>query len=363
MIGGSMDDDSFSEATFDVRYQYVAGAVPADGPCDSCASGCFVNGASCANAEGCEWWGCWQWDELPPGRFIADFVQNTAAAGAVPMITQYIWHSVAGYVEGEAEVDALDDGDQVSAYLADHRFLCQVMAEDGSITAILHIEPDLWGYGHQISDDPSTIPAAVSAASAAECAGLPDTFAGLAECMVAIARAEAPNVLVGLHASAWGAGHDALINADPGFDLAGHAVETADFMSALGASDTDVIVVEMSDRDAGYNDRWWDASDGTLPNFEQAISWAGALGEELGLAPLWWQIPYGHIGLENVCNRYEDNRVDYVFDHPEDFAVGGALGMAFGAGAECMSSPATDDGHFVSRAIDYFDAPAPLCGP
>lgn len=75
-------------------------------------------------------------------------------------------------------------------------------------------------------------------------------------------------------------------------------------------------------------------------------------------------MPYGHVGLENVCDRYEDNRVDYFFDHPVQFAQAGALGIAFGAGAGCMTTPATDDGHFVDRASTYLSSVRPpLCGP
>jgi hypothetical protein len=280
------------------------------------------------------------------------------------MITQYIWFSVAGNVEGRDEIAALDDGPRLSAYLADFRFLCQVMAEAPDITAILHIEPDLWGYGNQVNDSPAAIPAAVSAASAAECAGQPDTLAGLARCMLAIARAEAPNVLVGFHASAWGAGHDALMNSDRGFDLVGHGNDTAAYMRALGAGDADLVVVEMSDRDAAYGGRWWDETNATLPNFEQAILWVRTLGEGLGLAPLWWQVPYGHMGLPNACDQYEDNRVDYFFDHSAELATGGALGIAFGAGAGCMTTAETDDGHFLARAAEYYgSAPPLLCGP
>ncbi|MBW2260801.1 MAG: hypothetical protein JRG91_02425 [Deltaproteobacteria bacterium] len=363
LLGGSMRDEEFALAPFDLRYHYVAGDVPEGGPCEDCASGCTVAGASCAGG-GCPWWGCWQWDALPPGRFVADFVSNAHEAGAVPMITYYIWFSVAGDVEGAPEVAALADGSLVERFLADFRFLCQVMNEDPSIPTLIHVEPDLWGYGHQVDSDPASIPAAVSAASAPECSGLADTMEGLARCMLAIARAEAPAVRVGFHASAWGAGNDALVNTDPGFDLAGHAATTAAFMRALGAADADLIVVEMSDRDAGFNDRWWDETNATLPSFTQAISWVSTLGDELGLAPLWWQVPYGHEGLENDCDRYEDNRVDYFFDHPHEFAAGGALGIAFGAGAGCMTTPETDDGHFTGRAEDYHASDRPvLCGP
>ena len=83
----------------------------------------------------------------------------------------------------------------------------------------------------------------------------------------------------------------------------------------------------------------------------------------MGLPTLWWQVPYGHVGLENTCDRYEDNRVDYVFDHPERFAEIGSVGVVFGAGAGCMTTPASDDGHFVGRAQEFFAGEAPcLCG-
>jgi len=361
MVGGAMDDGEFDLAPFDLRYHYVAGDVP-DAPCASCASGCFARGSSCAGG-GCPWWGCWQWDALPPGRFVADFVASTAGSGAVPMITYYIWFSVAGDVEGSSEVAALADAARTARYLADFRFLCQVIDESPTVATIVHVEPDLWGYGHQVSDDPATIPAAVSAASDPSCAGLPDTMVGLVGCMLAIARDEAPSVLVAFHASAWGAGADALMNSDAGFDLSGHALETSAFMRALGAAQGDLVVVEMSDRDAGFNDRWWDPTNAALPHFHQAIDWASTMADDLGLAHLWWQIPYGHTGLENVCDRYEDNRVDYFFDNPGEFAGAGALGIAFGAGAGCMTTPATDDGHFVDRASAYLSGTRPpLCG-
>ena len=364
LIGGSMSDDAFDQAPFDLRYRYLAGAVPAGGPCTDCASGCTVNGQSCDNAHGCDWWGCWQWDQDPPGRYVADIVDAVRAAGAIPMITYYIWFSVADQVEGAPEIAALTDGSRVADYLADFRFLCQVLAEAPDGPVILHLEPDLWGYGEQVNTDPTQIQVALSAAGDPACAGLGDHFAGFARCLTAIARQVAPHALVALHASAWGAGHDAYTETDDTFDFADHAQRTAQYLLALGAADTDLVVVEMSDRDAGYNNRWWDPDNLTRPHFHQAIDWVATLGETLGLAPLWWQVPYGHMGLENTCDRYEDNRVDYVFDHPEELATGGALGVAFGAGASCMTTPDTDDGYFLGRAATWFQSDRPpLCGP
>ncbi len=365
IIGGSMRDEDFSVAPFDMRYQYLAGDVPVNGPCLSCAHDCSVRGQSCANADGgCAWWGCWQWDEIPPGQFVRDFIEKVDSSGAIPLITYYVWFSVAGDVETAPEIAALQNGDRVRDYLADFRFLCSILGEYPAIPIFLHLEPDLWGYGHQVNKDPTLIPVALSSAGIPACSGLGNHFAGFAQCLLTIVRTEAPQVLLGFHASAWGAGHDALMTTDPSVDLNAHAEETATYLRSLGADAGDFIVVEMSDRDAGFNGRWWDPTNMTRPHFHQAIGWVQHMSETLGLPSLWWQVPYGHLGLPNICDQYEDNRVDYVFDHPEEFAAAGSLGVLFGAGAECMTTPATDGGHFLDRASQWYASERPLlCGP
>ncbi len=364
LVGGSMEDAPFMAAPFDIRYRYLAGEVPAPGTCASCASGCSIGGTSCANSgPGCAWWGCWQYDVPPPGRYVADFVTATRAAHAIPMISYYVWFSVAGNVEGAPEIAALTDGTRTRRYLADWRFLCNTLRATDTGPVILHVEPDLWGYAEQVNQDPSMIPAAVSAAGLSECAGLPDTVAGFARCMLAIARADAPAALVAFHASAWGAGDDALYTTNAGFDVNAHADRTAAFMRALGAADGDLVVIEMSDRDAGFNHHWFDATNATVPNYTRALAWQSRLGTDLGLATLYWQVPYGHTGLPDICDRYQDNRVEYFFAHPGEFAAAGTLGIAFGAGANCQTTPSSDDGFFVSHAMGYYTGTRPcLCG-
>ena len=357
LVGGDMDDASFAQAPFDWRAVYIANDVPENGPCASCAVGCTVNGQSCAN-NGCGWWGCWQSDSLPPGRYAVDFITATEAAGALPWLTYYVWHYVASETEGWPEVAALNDPSLVRPYLEDWRFFCRRVAEATDGPVFLHVEPDLWGFGEQVNENPEAIPAVVSAATAAECAAEPNTMGGLARCMLAIARAEAPGALVGFHASAWGAGADAIHNSNPGFDLLGHAEATAAFLTKLGAGAGDFVAVEMSDRDAAEDGRWWDVSDQVLPDFEQARDWVRAVAEGIGLAPVWWQVPYGSARLPNVCGRYRDNRVDYVFDWPERFATD-ALGVLFGSGGPCSTDPGDDRGHFIDRAGTYFAGPPP----
>ena len=65
----------------------------------------------------------------------------------------------------------------------------------------------------------------------------------------------------------------------------------------------------------------------------------------------------------NTCGAFEDNRLDYVFDHPDRFARAGSIGIVFGAGEPCMTRPATDGGHFLARAAAFPESAPPLCRP
>ena len=351
LVGGQMDDTSFRDAQPDVRYHYATGGVPADGPPSTCDAPYRVLGES--------WWGCWgQAQQLPPGQWARRFLQDTAAAGAVPLVSYYQWYFVTGYSEGRPEIEALTDGELLRSYLRDYRFLCQTMGE-ADVRAILHIEPDLWGFARVHWATPTDIPVALSDAGIPECAGLPDTMTGLGCCLLAIARAQAPKVLVGFHATGW----NALANRYPQFDVPADARATAEFLRALGADQGDLVVVEMSNCDAGSPSGWWyDAANQTLPHFTQAMTWAQQVSATLGLGHLWWQIPYGHMGLDDTPTQYRDNRLDYFFDHPEEFSRAGAVGMVFGTGCGNATSPSTDGGHFVERAQCYKQTGGvPLC--
>src|SRR5205085_12002958 len=136
----------------------------------------------------------------------------------------------------------------------------------GSRAALLHIEPDLWGYAEKANSDPHQVAAAVSRANSADCAGQEDSVAGLGRCLIGMVRKYAPNAKVGLHASSWGTGIDTHENTNPSFDIQGEAQKLADFLLACGAGDSDYVVVEASDRDAGYyrslgKNAFWDATD------------------------------------------------------------------------------------------------------
>jgi len=357
MVGFSGDDPVTSQAPFDLRYVYLAGGL-ADGPCSSCASGCASAAKSCANsAGGCGWWGCWQYDQVAPGQYAADFQAAASGAGEIPMFTYYLLLQASGVAEGTPEVTSAARNQAFMArYLADWRFLLQKV---GARVAFLHVEPDFWGYAEHAGDDPHALPAAVASANPADCGGEENSIAGLGRCMIAMVRRYAPNARVGLHASGWATKWDVLSNADPSFDVAGHAARLGAFLKACGADQGDFVVADMSDRDAGTRNNWYDATNATLPSFHQALAWAKGVAETLRKPVLWWQIPLGNPSLA-AANR--DNRVDYLLTHAPEVAAAHGVGLAFGAGAGGQATPTTDGGNFVARSKAYYaSGGVPVC--
>jgi hypothetical protein len=353
MVGFSGDDPVATEAPFDFRYVYLAGGY-FDGatPCASCALGCTAGGTSCANAAGgCRWWGCWQWDQVPPGGYARDFVATNQSNRQIPMFTYYQILQASGVAEGAAEVQAAAGVTLMTQYWNDWRFLLQQI---GTAVAFLHHEPDFWGYAEQLASDPHALPAAVASANPTDCAGIEDTIAGLGRCVIAMVRKYAPNARVGLHASGWSTGIDVLGNTDPTLDLTAEANKTADYLLAAGGDGADFVVVDYSDRDAGYyqsigRNTWWDDQNAMLPNFTQALAWSSAIAVRSRKPVIVWQIPVGNRALANTCQHYQDNRVDYLLTHAREVALSNIAGLAFGAGESCQTNPSTDNGNLVAK--------------
>jgi len=330
---------------FHLRYQYLAGVLAPD-------PACLAPGRPKAQGCGTEWWGTWQWDQEPPGRFVSGFTATTAGAGLRPMFTYYLLLPAAqrllGIAEGVQEVTvAARDRAFMAAYLDDFRFFLRQL---GSAPAVVHVEPDFWGYAQHAARAAATdahgLPAAVASANPADCGAAEDSIAGLGRCMISMARVYAPAALVSLHGSAWASGFDCASNRSASLDVAAEARKTADFLLAAGADCSDLLVVDLSDRDAGWyqrqlppRDAWLDAGDAALPTFSQAFAWSRALSDRAGRKVLWWQLPVGNMSLANACDGWQDNKLDYFFDHPDRVVASGAMGMAFGSGATCQTSP------------------------
>jgi hypothetical protein len=353
LVGADMTDAVAKSAPFDVRYVYLAGGIAdGNGTCASCASMCTAAGASCANSgPGCGWWGCSQDDTKPPGQYVRDLLAKTKAAGQIPMVTYYQLLQTSAVVEGAAEVAAVNVPALMTRFFNDFRFVLQ---QFGNTVALIHVEPDFWGYAEQLNADPHKLPAAVAKANPVDCAGQEDSVAGFGRCLIAMVRKYAPNTRVGLHGSSWATGVDVTQNRDASVDVAAEGRKLGDFLLACGAGDSDFVVVDASDRDAGWarsqgRETFWDPTDKTLPNFKQAFSWSQALTGRVGRPSLFWQVPLGNMSLPNVINQWQDNRVDTFFAHPADLARANAFGMVFGAGESRQTNPSTDGGNFVAK--------------
>jgi hypothetical protein len=189
----------------------------------------------------------------------------------------------------------------------------------------------------------------------------------MGKCMVAMVRKYASSAQVGLHASAWAAGHDSIYNADASLDVAAQGRDTSDFLSQCGAGASDLVVVDIADRDAGYDAaqgraKWLDAANQKLPDFAEAFAWARAVADRTGRPLVWWQIPVGNSGLPNHDGAWRDNRVEYFFAHPDQVAGSGAVAMAFGAGAGDQTTPESDGGYLAACAAALEAAGGqPLC--
>jgi hypothetical protein len=358
LLVGFSDDDAVEKlAPWDLHYKYLSGGIP-DGaaPCASCLTNCTTKGTSCDNAHGCGWWGCWQWDQDPPGKYVSGFASTAAGNQIIPMITYYEILQSSGVAEGAPEVTgAANDLAFMRRLLADWRFVLQSL---GTSTALVHVEPDFWGYAEQVNENPHAQPASVASANPTDCAAMENSIAGLGRCFIAMVRKYAPNTRVGLHGSGWGTKMDVLGNSNASLDVAGEARKLGRFLKECGAADGDFVVVDASDRDAGWyqtqgRNAWWDATNAKIPDFHQAFQWSTALAEEVGRPVLWWQVPVGNMGLSDTTDHWKDNRVDYFFAHPDEIAAAHGVGMAFGSGATGQTTPSTDNGNLIAKTKAY----------
>jgi len=380
LVGVSTSDAAAAMAPFDLRYIYISGGLfDSPTPCTACGSSCTAAGKVCTN--GCAWWGCYN---TPPGMYAGYFMQAAAkpSPAQVPMFTYYELLQTAqatftNFAEGAAEVtQAATSTALMTRYYADWRFLLQQIGQN---KALLHIEPDFWGYARQ-AGSPTALAAAVASANPTDCGSLPNTIAGMGQCLISMVRKYAPNALVGLSSSAW----NVASNTNKSVDVTTDAKAVATFLAACGQGGADFVVVETSDRDAGYyqivkgTNNWWDATDTTLPNYAQDLAWVKALTEALGTPALYWQTPVGNASQNNTTDHYQDNRVDYFFGgsaagvqsaapttvpaHWSALAAAHVIGVAFGAGAGEQTTPETDGGYLVSKTKAYVSAGGqPLC--
>jgi len=324
----------------DVRYLYLANAVstsPDNTPCLSCAEAC--NPSYHPGDSG--WWGCWVKNH-PAGAYLKLFLDDAQADGQIPMVSYYtFYHTMRDQLRNpnEGHLDLVNQRQYLARYFNDWRFMLEQIGER---KVILHMEPDLWGYAQKVRENssPRDIPAVVSQANPTDCGeGFENNFAGFSRCLIHMVRVYAPGAKVGLHASAWAVTNsDANLNVLPnGMSIRQHAEEVVRYLKLLGSDETDFLVLEALDRDAGCyqvyqgprgnvhqcgwpdTSHWWDDTNQELPNFHQHFEWAQALRAAVGKPLVWWQLPLGN---ENSPNWFYGQQSDCPPDaHSSDNPV------------------------------------------
>lgn len=296
-----------------------------------------------------------EWN-APAGNYITLQANAAKAHGIVPMFTLY---QAAAY--GEDNLGAFNTTDFMTKYWRGVRIMFEKLGAFDS-PAIVHVEPDLWGYTQAKSEQPSGVPMKVGSL-VPECTDLPPDVSGMAKCVIRLSRSLAPKVVIGLSVSSFGAFTNG--QSDP--------LRIAAYMNKIGANQADITVLETLDRDAGCFENgsdanckrggsfYWDESNVAHPNFHDHLAWAKTIRDVVARPLLWWQMPLGvPANTAGYAGHYRDNRVRYLFAHPSQFAAVGGIGAVFGTGVGNQTSAQTDGGQFKAAVTGYYTSPAAL---
>jgi hypothetical protein len=249
-------------------------------------------------------------------------------------------------------------------YYKDFTALMQQLHQAGG-PAMVHVEPDMFGYLEPMNVDPTKLSASVAASGNADLAGYPNTVAGFGQALLHLRDVYAPNVILGAHVSTWLWN----LSTDPSLNVTQLANNDAAFMTGLG--NWDLFFTDISDRDAAYYQNvikdggahWWDTTNQKFPNFNRLNAWADAFTSAAHKRLVIWQLPVGNTIMRTMNNtnyHYQDNRAQYwLQNYPtnqtlEALAQSGVIGLLFGAGNSGTTQPydAAGDGITNPAAIN-----------
>jgi hypothetical protein len=294
-------------------------------------------------------WTSWN---SPSGAYATIVMQTAQAAGAIPFLTLY---------QINGNIQTIANQGEMATYWADYKLLLQLIAAFGQ-PVLINFEPDGWGFMEQQNQNANLVFAYVQ--NNPDCASEPNTAVGMGQCLLLMRNKYAPNAYVGFPYSSWG----------------GTAAQVTSFMQQVGAGQADYIVGQTSDVDVGCLEAvasepatclrgtggqklYWDETNTTHPNFQDAFNYLTAyqLGIGGNLPIIWWQTPVGVPSPipGGTMYHYRDNRVDYFLKNPTQLTAIGTLGISF-VGTGGATTILTDGGQFQDLAGAYFAAPVPL---
>jgi len=286
--------------------------------------------------------GSWPYWNSPDGAYITYAAQAAQAYGATPMFSFYQMAQ-----NGDGNLSGITNATFMNTYWSQARLMYQRIAALNA-PVLINLEPDFWGYvwAQAPSHDPTQMAAVVS--SQPECSSLPNTAAGIGQCLVQMGRQIAPKALLGFPPAFW----------------SGSPTAVAGEMRAAGAHQADFIVAQTSDRDAGCLEAaavsectgrsgtfYWDESNVSTPNFHQSQStysdYRTALGN--GLPILWWQTPLGVASSTpgGTNQHYRDNRVDYMLRNTQEYGDSHTFAIVFGSGGTYQTTINSDGGQLA----------------
>jgi hypothetical protein len=293
------------------------------------------------------------WKDWNAGGTYVNVVASSADQHQmVPMYTVYTMAAM-----GENRTDVLMMQPFMQYWWDGMRLLFTRVAAYGK-PAIVHLEPDFWGYMQQKSGGtPSKVPVLVKSL-VPECNDLTDDLAGLGACVLRLGHKTAPKAAIGFHISEWG----------------GSASSIAAFLKAIGSDGADFLAIDGLDRDAGCFEAhtdpncqrggkfYLDETNTTHPNYSDLLATVKTISDGTGKPILMWQIPFGVPSDTpgGTAGHYRDNHVHYIFGHIPDFIAAGFAGAAFGAGAANQTGTKTDGDQFKNAVTGYSAHPVPL---
>ncbi len=364
-LGGWMQR---SNAAWDYAYRYLGGGV-----------------GSAAN------WTGW----APNATYPISYAQNASSKGYTPVFTYYQMlnggAACSGCGEAKQDLTNLNDPTVMKAYYEDFALLMKRLGTatyDGVVgfgkDAIVHVEPDLSGYAQTaalfsascfalctaVANTPAAVKAAVARSGFPLAAGYPDTFQGFNEVLLRLRDTYAPNVRLAAHISNWATGYDLNSATTPNLNAQALGTSAGLFAALSGTTYTDgthstydLVFNDVSNKDAGYytyvlgKPRFWDQDNVVFPNFHRWEDYLRAATQAAGPQAIVWQVPIGnqlYAAVNNTPGHYQDNRVEYFFDHVAELKNAGIVGVLFGT--------------TIARATNYADwagdgvtNPAPVC--
>ena len=289
--------------------------------------------------------GAWPSWNSPDGAYVTVTAQANQAYGAIPMFTLY---------QMQGDVSNINDATFMNKYWGQTRLMYQRIAALGT-PMLVNLEPDFWGFVAAQAPNRDATQVAAVVNNQPECAGLPNTVAGLGQCLVQMSRQIAPKALVGFPPAFW----------------SGTPAEIGAQMKAVGADKADFIVAQTSDRDAGCwevasppdectgrsGPFYWDATNQTSPNFHESQSQISAYRAALGngLPILWWQTPMGVPSDTpgGTDQHYRNNHVDYMLRNTQEYGDTHTFAIVFSPGGSHQTSISTDGGQFARLSSQY----------